>query len=148
MIQRKQTLFLLAAFILTLVCMSMRLGALVGDSGVEYARVYNLWLTDGQGAHSFASFPLFTALLLSALQSLVTIFLYQKRKLQATMCLFDIFLLVAWYVVLAVLPQYAGGELCLEWPVVLPAVSIILLFMARKGILADEKLVRSLDRIR
>jgi len=80
--------------------------------------------------------------------SLVTIFMYSRRKLQAQMCLLSILLLVLWYVVLAVLPQRTGGIMHLEWPAVLPAISIILTFMARKGILADEKLVRSLDRIR
>jgi hypothetical protein len=110
--------------------------------------VYNLWLTDGQGAHSFVAAPLFVCLMLSALLTLLTIFLYAKRKLQAKMCLLLMVLYLAWYLLLAMLPQQTGGQLLLEWTAVLPAVSIILTFMARKGILADEKLVRSLDRIR
>jgi hypothetical protein len=148
MIQRKQTVFLLVAFVLTLMGMSMQVGSLVGETGAVFARVYSLWITDGQGQHSFVSAPLFVALMLSALLSLVTIFLYTKRKLQATLCLLLMLLYVVWYVVLAVLPQQTGGQLHVEWPAVLPAISIILVFMARKGILADEKLVRSLDRIR
>jgi len=148
MIQRKQTVFLLVAFVLTLMGMSMQVGSLVGETGAVFARVYSLWITDGQGQHSFVSAPLFVALMLSALLSLVTIFLYTKRKLQATLCLLLMLLYVVWYVVLAVLPQQTGGQLHVEWPAVLPAISIILAFMARKGILADEKLVRSLDRIR
>ena len=36
----------------------------------------------------------------------------------------------------------------LDFPAALPAVSAILCFMARKGVLADEKLVRAADRIR
>ena len=148
MIQRKQTVFLLVAFVLTLMGMSMQVGSLVGETGAVFARVYSLWITDGQGQHSFVSAPLFVALMLSARLSLVTIFLYTKRKLQATLCLLLMLLYVVWYVVLAVLPQQTGGQLHVEWPAVLPAISIILVFMARKGILADEKLVRSLDRIR
>jgi len=148
MIQRKQTLFLLLAFVLTLVCMSTQVGTLLHESGSVAARIYNLWLTDGQGGHSFASVPLFVALLISALIQVVTIFLYHKRKLQATLCLVAMLMDVVWYVLLAVLPQQTGGMLQVEWPAVLPAVSIILTFMARKGVLADEKLVRSLDRIR
>ena len=148
MIQRKQTLFLLLAFVLTVVCMSTQVGTLYNESGTVAARIYNLWLTDGQGGQSFASAPLFGVLLVDALLMLVTIFLYQKRKLQARMCLVGMLLGVAWYVLLAVLPQQTGGQLHLEWPSVLPAIGVILTFMARKGILADEKLVRSLDRIR
>lgn len=148
MIQRKQTLFLLAAVVLIVTCMCMQGATLFSDSGIDFARVYNLWLTDGQGHHSFQSIPLFVCLLLGALLSLVDIFLYTRRKWQATLCLVGMFLLVGWYVLLAVLPQAVGGIIQLEWPAVLPAISIVMLFLARKGILADEKLVRSLDRIR
>lgn len=146
MIQRKQTLFLLVAFILTLVCMCSQVGTLTYEmSSID---LYNLWVVDGQGRHSFSSWPLFVVLFLASLLSLTTIFLFKKRKLQAMLCLLHMLLLVLWYVVLAVLPQSLGGSLAFNWPAVLPALAIILSFMARKGILADEKLVRSLDRIR
>ena len=148
MIQRKQTLFLLLVLILDIVCMSMQVATFYTDSGTVFARMYNLWLTDGQGGHSFRSSLLFVMLMLSSLLSVCTIFLYTRRKLQAQMCILGILLLVGWYIVLAVLPQSIGGMMHVEWPSVLPAVSIILTFMARKGIVADEKLVRSLDRIR
>ena len=147
MIQRKQTIFLFLAFLLTLVCMCSRIGTLYGE-GMEVARVFNLWLSDGQGQHSFVVWPLMAVLLPSSLLSLVTIFLYKKRQLQARLCLLGIVLLIAWYIGLAVLPAQGGGNLHLEWASVLPAISIIFLFLARKGILADEKLVRSMDRIR
>ena len=148
MIQRKQTLFLLLAFILTVVCMSLQVATFYEDSSVEFARVYNLWITDGQGHHSFCSIQLFVTLMLSALLSLVTIFTYTKRKLQARMCVLNMVLLLGWYILLAVLPQNIGGTMHLEWPAVLPAISVVLIFMARKGVLSDERLVRSLDRIR
>lgn len=148
MIQRKQTLFLLLAFILTVVCMSLQVATFYEDSSVEFARVYNLWITDGQGHHSFRSIQLFVTLMLSALLSLVTIFTYTKRKLQARMCVLNMVLLLGWYILLAVLPQNIGGTMHLEWPAVLPAISVVLIFMARKGVLSDERLVRSLDRIR
>lgn len=148
MIQRKQTLFLIIAVILTIVCMSTQVATLYNDSDIEFARLYNLWLTDGQGNNSFLSVPLFICLLISSVTSIITIFLYMKRRLQATLCLVNIIVLVAWYIFLAVLPQQTGGTMNLCLSAALPACSIILLFMARKGILADEKLVRSLDRIR
>jgi len=34
------------------------------------------------------------------------------------------------------------------WPAVLPAIALILYLMARRAINADERLVRSMDRIR
>ena len=146
MIQRKQTLYLLIGFVLTVICMCCQVGSIVYDlSSID---LYNLWVVDGEGHHSFSSWPLFAVLLLSSLTALITIFLYTKRKLQAQMCLLHMLLLVLWYVLLAVMPQQLGGEIVFNWPAVLPALAIILSFMARKGVLADEKLVRSLDRIR
>jgi hypothetical protein len=118
MIQRKQTVFLILAFVLTVVCM------IVSSSA-------SLWHL--------------VCLLLSAVLSIVSVFLYKKRILQANLCLLNIVALLAWYILVAVLPQY---DLLSQWTSSLPAVSIILVFMARQGILADEKLVRSLDRIR
>lgn len=146
MIQRKQTIYLLLAFVAIVVCMCSRVGSLV--STVSQASLYNLWLSDGQGAHNMSVWPLFATLLLAALLALVTIFLYTKRKLQSKLCLVLMVLLLLWYVLLAVLPQSLGGSLVLGWASAMPAVALLCAIFARKGILADEKLVRSLDRIR
>jgi hypothetical protein len=35
-----------------------------------------------------------------------------------------------------------------KWPAVMPAIALIFYLMARHAILADEKLVKSMDRIR
>lgn len=53
-------------------------------------------------------------------------------------------LLLAWYLLLAL---YAVPE-TMHWQYVLPAVAILALVMARKGIMHDEKVVRSYERIR
>ncbi len=83
-------------------------------------------------------------LLVAALASVATVFLYKKRKRQA-MCIVPIIgLLVVWYVLLAV--YYSWQQL--SWADAMPMVAVLMLFMARQGIISDEKLVRSLDRIR
>jgi hypothetical protein len=146
MIQRKQTIFLLVAFVAIMVCMCSKIATIT--AGMQEATLYNLWLTDGQGAHNFSAWPLMALLMVSAVTTLATIFLYAKRLLQAKCCLALILLLVLWYVFLAVVPQQLGGEPLWHWPAVMPAVAIVCIFFARKGIMADEKLVRSLDRIR
>lgn len=112
MIQRKQTLFLLLAAILVLVCLFLRL---------EWVDVL---------------------LAVSAALSNYTIFQYNRRIFQARLCLGGLFVLLAWYIGVAVLE----GEASLVES--LPMVAVILIFLARKGILDDEKLVRSADRIR
>ena len=108
MIQRKQTVFLLLACILAVVCFAMRLQ----------------WI--------------------DALQvlSAYTIFQYRRRIFQARLCLAGIFVIFAWYIGVAVLEAKVG---MIE---ALPMVNAILIFMARKGVLDDEKLVRAADRIR
>ena len=79
---------------------------------------------------------------LLAVASLALIFLYKQRPMQATGCVSAMGLTVVYYILLAVnQPQ-------IVWHMALPMVGIIMLFLARKNILKDEKLVRSLDRIR
>lgn len=119
MIQRKQTVFLLLAFVLAIVCLFMQ-------------------------AINLQSVCLF----LSALISCVTVYMYKRRNLQSLMCVVNMLLLLVWYLLLAAIPSKDGVVVQLEWPAVLPGICIVLLFMARKGINDDEKLVRSLDRIR
>lgn len=112
MIQRKQTVFLLLAAILAVVCLVVRLQ----------------WIDVVQG--------------LSAALSVYTIFLYKKRPQQARLCLAGLALVFVWYVLLAVYQGYVETIDCL------PMVNAILILLARRGILADEKLVRAADRIR
>jgi hypothetical protein len=112
MIQRKQTVFLLLACILALVCFFMRLQ----------------WIDALQ--------------VVSAALSAYTIFLYRRRVVQARFCLAGLFVIFAWYIGIAVLEGVAG------FVESLPMVNAILIFLARKGILDDEKLVRAADRIR
>ncbi len=78
----------------------------------------------------------------SAVLSGFTIFQYHQRMRQAMLCLAGIVVVFAWYIGVAVLEGRVGT---IE---ALPMVNAILIFMARKGILDDEKLVRAADRIR
>ena len=94
------------------------------------------------------AWPLFVIQILVSALCLYTIFLYKRRKVQANLCLCSIFVCLVWYIVLAVLIQQ--GKLAEQLPLTaaLPMVAAILCFMARRAILADEKLVRAADRIR
>lgn len=112
MIQRKQSVFLLLACILALVCFGVRLQ----------------WVD--------------ALLVVLAALSAYTIFQYRRRPFQARLCLAGLFIVFAWYIGVAVLEAGVGTVEAL------PMVDAILIFMARKGILDDEKLVRAADRIR
>ena len=120
MIQRKQTLYLILASIVMLVCTFMPVG------------VPWVWLISA----------------IAALGSLGDIFLYKRRPLQARLCVVLMALGLAYYMAVAAYQHSMGGELHLTWPLALPLAALLCWFMAHKGIMKDENLVRSLDRIR
>ncbi len=121
--QRKQTVFLLLSAIVAVVALS----------------VY------------FYSWVMFGLLLLAASVNIYTIFLFLRRPLQARLCVISMCCYVFWYVALIVYSKQVSpdaSQFHLPWSSVLPIVSAILTAMARKGILADEKMVRAADRLR
>lgn len=83
-------------------------------------------------------------LVVAAVTAAAIIPLYKRRRLQSKLCLLPMVLLLAWYVLLAVyrMPDFNDGNYCF------PALAIVFIFMAFKGIEHDERVVRSLDRIR
>jgi hypothetical protein len=91
----------------------------------------------------------------AALVALVTIFFYKKRKLQINFCIVDIILIVCYYIVFAYNFFFVNnkvaeffGTLNYIFVAILPLISLIFIVLAIKHIKKDEKLVRSLDRIR
>jgi hypothetical protein len=151
--QRKQTLFLIAAIILTVVCLSMQIGSFEA-AGLAVGKVYNLWFTDPLGHRYFDTWPLMAILLPTAALGTYTIFIFHNRKVQALFCALNALLIVGWYVCFFVVAKTTGDkswgavDFTPLWPAALPAVALIFYLLARRAIRADEKLVRSLDRIR
>lgn len=95
-------------------------------------------------------------LVISTLLPLATIFLYKNRKLQMRLCGAEIVLLSA---NLAFIGAYASqiwdkieklpeAAHSIKIGAIMPLVAIVLVAMALRSIHRDEKLVRSLDRIR
>lgn len=150
MIQRKQSVFLLLAFIASVVCLCLPLGSFEPQAmGVSF-KMYNLMVMLGTGV-DYSVCGLFGLLVLSSLMSISTIWLYNNRMLQSRLCACNLFLLVAWYIVLGVMTRNvisADTSFHVGFAVCLPAVSIILVQMARVAILKDEKRVRDSERIR
>lgn len=152
MIQRKQTLFLLLAFIATVVCLCCPVAYFcpleMGVKGI----MRNLWLDKGNNITDFSVWPLFALLVLSAVLSLYTIFLYKNRKIQINLCLFNIILLIGWNLVyiyyIHQITIFTQSNYTFTITAVLPLLSLVLVLLARKCIIADEKLIRSIDRVR
>lgn len=151
MIQRKQTLFLILAFIATILCLSMPIGS-IEPKGMGLSPVlFNLGLSAQGAGFDFGYIPLFVLLIITCPIALFAIFLYKKRKVQAKLCVVNIIFNVLWYAYLAYCWKYklpADDNFNLFWATVLPLISIILYAFARNGILHDERLVKAADRIR
>ena len=86
--------------------------------------------------------------LISSSILIFTILLYKKRKLQSFICL-SLFILNL--IVLFLLTHLFINNLYLDLVIILPTLVLIqqiLIFLARKSIIKDENLVRSIDRLR
>lgn len=148
--QRKQTLYLLIAVIVCTVCLCLPIGILEQEGMGLDTTLSNFCLTDGQGERSFAPLPLAVLLLLSLPVALVAIKSYKNRQLQAKLCLTGCAIMILWNCYHYAYLYLAGleGDYHLGWPVALPLLAIVMFLLARRGVLADEALVRAADRIR
>ena len=150
MIQRKQTIFLFLALIVTLACLCLPIGSFEPQGMGADNQLMNLWLTDANGGRNFNVWALFAILLVTCPIDLFAIFDYHNRKRQARFCLFSMLMIIGWYVVYGVFSQVlmTGFTFHIEFAACLPLIAFILLWLARHAILADEALVSAAVRIR
>jgi len=84
--------------------------------------------------------------------TLITIFLYKKRKLQMRLCLLNVLLTLSLIALIAYYAFNFNGYYVMNqdylFGICLPALMILFLFLARSAIKKDEELVKSLDRLR
>ena len=150
MIQRIQSVYLLAVALLMTVFMCNPVGSVIG-AGSEISEFGNLCISLPDGTKDYAPWALFALLLVSALVALVTIFLYKKRMLQIRFTLFNSILLIGYYVVLGVFVATTLAEedtFSPSWQVCFPFIGIVLNWLAIRAIGKDEVLVRAYDRLR
>ena len=151
MIQRKQTLFLVLAIILSITCLCMPIGILEPVGMGTPTVIWNLGtVVQGSGVQ-FSNWPLFAFLAVSIVLEIIAIFTYHRRMLQAKLCSWSIVFSLAWYTYFAFSILNGFGKsftFHLQFAACLPLVAIIALVLARRGVIHDEKLIRSADRIR
>lgn len=151
MIQRIQTVYLLIAVILMVVCSCLPVGTFFPLGMGGRAELYNLGIISPDSGWNFTVVGLFVLLVLTTVNCVLTIFAFNNRKLQIRNCTISIVLLLLWMVLYAVLGFVVGQEnmeFRMDFPAAIPPVSIILIWLARRAVIADEKLIRSVDRIR
>lgn len=148
--QRKQTLFLLGSLIAVLLCLFFPIGAVSTGTLDSQVLFTTLGWTSGGVVPTITAWPLFAIITIVGIISIVTIFLFSNRKLQMRLCALGILLDIVWYAYFMYLFLIISSQtqLHFKFSVVMPLISLIFLVLARKGIKADEELVRSMDRIR
>ena len=149
MIQRIQTLYLLAVVALGIALIWLPVLQFVSPEGTDL-QVYELSALGGVPLRGIWGLTVTTVLI--PLLALVDIFLYKKRLLQARLNIFTVLLCLGYYGVLAIYAWQAKLALGVEWHVLpcasFPLVCMVLTLMATRRILKDEALVRAADRIR
>ena len=152
MIQRIQTVFLVVSLCFLIPMFFSPIAELMIESGeIQYFSLVGFYQTEAGAVHSINCHYLVMILgIVICALSLIAIFMYHKRTLQIRLCLYNIFLLVGLMgVVLFVL--YVGQNIqsiSFNVPVVFPVISIILHYLALRGIRKDEQMVQSLNRLR
>jgi Domain of unknown function (DUF4293) len=143
MLQRIQTLYLLFA---AACAAAMFLMPVYGGS-LQDGAVKNFMVS--------SNFLLFILVILLAIIPFATIFLFKNRPLQMKLVWVSILLTIVAIILVYVKAVDFGADKTLNFKAssfkvsaALPVLELILLFMAFGGIRKDEKLVRSVDRLR
>jgi peptidoglycan/LPS O-acetylase OafA/YrhL len=141
MIQRIQSLWLLLAGIAGLITYKMPLwsGKLQDGSIKNFVGSENL--------------ALFAAIVATCVLGFVTIFLFRNRKLQKNLSTLGVFLSLGIVALeFFIVDDYKKSLNFMEssWKIgaIMPILMVILFFLAYQGIRNDEKLIKSVDRLR
>ena len=152
MIQRLQSVYLLLAAALVVTSMFMPMATIVTLEDPMVLSAMGAYTPGADSKLLFTMWPLTIVLGLSALLALISIFLYRNRP-QMRVCNFTALLLIAFYVVLGIYIYdlyiaLNGESLQLQAALSMPVVALVLNYIAYRRIRADERLVRSADRLR
>ncbi|MFA6873469.1 MAG: DUF4293 domain-containing protein [Bacteroidaceae bacterium] len=149
MIQRIQTIFLLLVSASLVMSFFLPFGTVVSlnETGQSTIQPFTAW-----GVSAFRPIAFTLATLLAALIPFITIFLYKNRKLQIRFCLLEDVLLLPVAASLIIYKEMNFEGVVFSNFVWLLVVSFLLPYLfnlfALLAIKKDEKLIRSLDRIR
>lgn len=151
MLQRIQSLYIFVSFILGVVSLCNPIARLVAD-GERVATVYNLWASTAE-THVHTLTPwvaLFVVLVVATVLTFLSIMLFTRRGVQMRTLVLAILLLVGYYGCMGafVLLHTKGMQFVPSPFAALPFAMIVLDYLAFRGVLRDEMLVRSLDRLR
>ncbi|TXI32991.1 MAG: DUF4293 family protein [Niabella sp.] len=150
MIQRKQTLWLLLAAILTALCFVLPYG-LKQSTNLQSTTITEIPLKAQTDIWSMA------LCILSVTESIAIVFLFKNRSLQMKLILVNIlsYLATVVYLFINANNQELGHKLVIGLVgnqfyigFLLPIISILFLVLAFSGVKSDQDLIKSVDRLR
>ena len=149
MIQRIQTIYLLLSVVLMITLIWLPI-AYLGELDFY---TYGIFSTASDATISFTTYPIAVIVIASAILATIAIFMYKNRIKQVKVVALSTFLDVMFYPIFIAYLWYSKEALMnidnsFSFALIIPAISILLKSFAAKAIKADEKLVRSADRIR
>ncbi len=154
MIQRIQSVWLFLAAAILFSMFISPLAEMIGPEG-QYYRFELTGIYEGVGETALrieSLMPLWFLVSVTGMLSLVTIFFYKRRIMQIRICIFNLLLLIGFYALFLFyffhFRSNLDVDISLRIPVVFPAIALIMVFLATRGIRKDEMVVRSYDRIR
>lgn len=152
MIQRIQSIYLLVAAILMAVTVFSPLAFLADGANGYYIYRCLGFFQNGVGL-SYPTWGVVALVGLTAVISIVSLFLYKNRKLQIKMSYISLVLILASYGTIYTYLETGSAAtastlVSVKYGAILPIVAFIFTILAIIKIKADEKLVQSLNRIR
>jgi hypothetical protein len=138
-------MLIVTGLLIATICLPI--GTLTDASGSIYAfKPIGIFLTEGRSS----TWGLFCILLLSAIVEALTILLYKVRVLQLRMTIFSSLLMLGYYLALGAFFIVLSNDYTYSPTIgiILPLVSIVLNYLAIRGILRDEAIVHAADRLR
>ena len=150
MLQRIQTVYLLLASICMVVSLLTYLAIFSFDGDIVRFEAMGFYLNQ---EIIFPTWGLFIVGNISAVLSVIIVFLYNKRMLQIRLAAMNIFIMLGYYGFIAFFIFKRNPELNSVFEnigvgIITPFVAIVFTYLAIRKIGADEALIRSLNRIR
>jgi|SRR5690554_33642 len=150
MLQRIQSVYLILAAAAMLISVTLPLASFYFNTEEVLFEAMGIYLN---GELTDSTWGLFVIGLMSSIAALITIFLYKNRILQIRLSIFNIVLMIGFYLYLGFIMYKVYPVENLEFSkvgfgAIMPIVSIILTILAIRKIGADEALIRSLNRLR
>ena len=153
MIQRIQSIYLFLAA-LFMGGLFLQSADLISIRTTTPSALANMEYLDDKVLDIYDQGIMITFVILVILFSILALFLYQKRKLQITLSRVSLLIILLFYILTFYLsyadlsPFISSVNISVNFGLFLPLLVAIFLLLALRGIRTDDKLVKSMDRLR